>query len=295
MGKPAKKAADPVPTYTPTDSERQAAQRVLDRRTRTPPAPKFKIEVTGDKIVNISADHADPAICHTLLADAMGTGDYDFAAGLLAQLTDVSRSSRVATKQELDFILSVVRGISPRDETEALLAAQMAAIHNATMVAARRLNHVETVPQQDSASTMLNKLARTFANQVEALKKYRSAGEQTIKVQHVTVNDGGQAIVGNVSQGVGARQKREGNPMNLVQRMNAAPRCSATSKRSRCQCRAPAVRGWTVCRFHGARGGAPKGKANGAWKHGGYSNEALAARRHCAALIRSAGKIIRKL
>ena len=91
----------------------------------------------------------------------------------------------------------------PKDETEALLAAQMAAIHNATMVAARRLYHVETIPQQDSASNMLNKLARTFAAQVEALKKYRSAGEQTIKVQHVTVNEGGQAIVGNVNQGGG--------------------------------------------------------------------------------------------
>jgi hypothetical protein len=44
-------------------------------------------------------------------------------------------------------------------------------IHNATMMAARRLNHVDTIAQQDSASTMLNKLARTFANQVEALKK----------------------------------------------------------------------------------------------------------------------------
>jgi hypothetical protein len=39
--------------------------------------------------------------------------------------------------------------------------------------------------------------------QVEALKKYRTAGEQTIKVQHVTVNDGSQAIVGNVGQGWG--------------------------------------------------------------------------------------------
>lgn len=109
-------------------------------------------------------------------------------------------------------MLSVVRGINPRDETEALLAAQMAAIHNATMVAARRLNHVETVPQQDSASTMLNKLARSFAAQVEALKKYRSAGEQTIKVQHVTVNEGGQAIVGNVSQGGGGTAKNGGRP-----------------------------------------------------------------------------------
>ena len=83
--------------------------------------------------------------------------------------------------------------------------------------------------------------------------------------------------------------------MNLVQRMNAAPRCSATSKRSRRQCRAPAVRGWTVCRFHGARGGAPKGKANGAWKHGRYSNEARAVRRQCVALLQAARKTLAKL
>jgi len=53
-------------------------------------------------------------------------------------------------------------------------------------------------------------------------------------------------------------------------------------------CQAPAMRGWTVCRFHGARGGAPKGKANGAWKHGDYSNEASRFRRECAALLREA-------
>ena len=105
-----------------------------------------------------------------------------------------------------------MRGINPRDETEALLAAQMAVIHNATMAAARRLSHVETIAQQDSASTMLNKLARTFASQVEALKKYRSGGEQTIKVQHVTVNEGGQAIVGNFSQGGGGAGKNGGQP-----------------------------------------------------------------------------------
>ena len=80
------------------------------------------------------------------------------------------------------------------------------------MAAARRLSHVETIAQQDSASTMLNKLARTFASQVEALKKYRSGGEQTIKVQHVTVNEGGQAIVGNVSQGGGGTGKNGGQP-----------------------------------------------------------------------------------
>ncbi len=50
--------------------------------------------------------------------------------------------------------------------------------------------------------------------------------------------------------------------------MHLSPRCTATSKRTRKPCQAPAVRGWSVCRFHGARGGAPKGQANGAYCHG---------------------------
>src|SRR5262245_27241065 len=207
----AKKASDTASSYTPTEREQQAAQRVLERRARKAPTPRFKLELIGNK-VTISADHPEPEICHTLLADSLATGDYEFAGGLLAQLTDASRMGKIATKQELDFVLSLVHGINPRDETEALLAVQMAAIHNAIMTAARRLNHVETIPQQDSASNMLNKLARTFASQVEALKKYRSGGEQTIKVQHVTVNDGGQAIVGNVSQGGGEESKNGGQP-----------------------------------------------------------------------------------
>ena len=212
MSRTTKKSAPSPTPYTPSDREVQAARRVMERRALTAPPPSFNIEVAAPNCVNISADHQDPAINYFLLADAFGTGDYELADGLLKQLAGASRLGKTVTKQELDFMLCLVRGLNPRDETEALLACQMAAIHNATMVAASRLNRVETVPQQDSASNMLNKLARTFASQVEALKKYRSAGEQTIKVQHVTVNDGGQAIVGNVSRGGGGTDKNGGQP-----------------------------------------------------------------------------------
>jgi hypothetical protein len=34
---------------------------------------------------------------------------------------------------------------------------------------------------------------------MDALQKYRSGGEQRITVQHVTVNDGGQAVVGTIN------------------------------------------------------------------------------------------------
>jgi hypothetical protein len=46
-----------------------------------------------------------------------------------------------------------------------------------------------------------------------------------------------------------------------MQRAHVAPRCTAKSKRTGKPCRAPAVRGWKVCRMHGARGGAQKASA----------------------------------
>jgi hypothetical protein len=65
-----------------------------------------------------------------------------------------------------------------------------------------------------------------------------------------------------------------------------APRCTATSKRTKQRCRAPAVKGWTVCRNHGAGGGAPRGERNGMYRHGLYTKEAIAERRALAKMLR---------
>lgn len=64
------------------------------------------------------------------------------------------------------------------------------------------------------------------------------------------------------------------------------PRCSAHSKQTKQPCRAYPAPGWTVCRFHGARGGAPKGQRNGAYRHGLYTKEAVEQRRILRALLR---------
>ena len=78
--------------------------------------------------------------------------------------------------------------------------------------------------------------------------------------------------------------------MNAPHPFQLSPRCTATSKRTRKRCRAPAVNGWTVCRFHGAGGGGPKGKRNGMYKHGLYTNEAIEERRALSALLRASRK-----
>ena len=101
-------------------------------------------------------------------------------------------------------------------------------------------------------------------------------------------------------QGTGGDKKGEANLMEQEQTeqgknweyaFQKAPRCTAKSKRTGQRCKAPALRGYNVCRFHGARGGAPKGKANGAWKHGYYSEAAKAERLLVRLLLRDSSSL----
>ncbi len=158
------------------------------------------------------ASHAKaPAVAHTALrptADnpvaaqptaASGAANDAFYGALLRQLAVTAFQGDEINKDDLGFICSVVNGTESRDLLEYMLVAQMAVVHIATMTSARRLRSADTMPKQDSAERAFNKLARTFATQMEALTRYRTGGEQKV-VQNVSVSDGGQAIVGNVTQ-----------------------------------------------------------------------------------------------
>ena len=186
--------------YEPTSREQEAIEAHFARRRKRPPAPRMKVS-QEEGMAHISVDHPEPAVGQVLLMGALGTTDADFLKGLLGQLANAGTKGRVVDEHGLNFMLAVVKGVEPRDQLEAMLAAQMAAVHVATMTFAGRLAHVKNIAQQDSAERAFNKFARTFATQAEALKRYRSGGEQTVRVEHVTVNEGGQAIVGNVTNG----------------------------------------------------------------------------------------------
>jgi hypothetical protein len=79
----------------------------------------------------------------------------------------------------------------------------MAAVHMAIMSFADRLSSASSPHQAEAAEKSLNKLARTFTTQMEALNRYRGKGQQKMTVEHVHVHEGGQAIVGNVTKGGG--------------------------------------------------------------------------------------------
>lgn len=77
--------------------------------------------------------------------------------------------------------------------------------------------------------------------------------------------------------------------------MQQAPRCSAHSKRTGLPCGSPAVEGWSVCRMHGAGGGAPRGKRNGNYRHGDRTMETIALKAEIRDLVKESRKLMAQI
>ncbi|MAY30415.1 MAG: hypothetical protein CL627_14590 [Aurantimonas sp.] len=108
----------------------------------------------------------------------------------------------VAKKQLQCSAPGAMMNIGPKDAIEGMLAAQMVATHNAAMECYRRAMLPEqTLVGRESALNHGNKLSRSYATLVQAFDKHRGRGQQTVRVEHVHVYGGGQAIVGQVSHG----------------------------------------------------------------------------------------------
>jgi hypothetical protein len=138
--------------------------------------------------------------------------DDDFANGLLSQLIAAGELGREHDDLEVNFLLSVIEGIRPRDMVEAMLATQMAMVHVMTVKLARRLHRSIDPASQDGAANSLAKLVRTFAAQMEALTRHRSGGSPSVLVGHVSFREGSQAILGNVTQNQGEAAPEETAP-----------------------------------------------------------------------------------
>ena len=164
-------------------------------QARAAAAPRIRLLSHGYAI-----DHPDPELGEQLMADALGVADRDAMHGILRQLVKASVKDERPDEVSLGFMISMVKSIKPRDSVEAMLVAQMVCVHVMAMRCAHHLANAEDIAQQDSAGRALARLARTFPAQIEALNRYRSHGEPAITVQNVSVQDGGKAIVGNVTQ-----------------------------------------------------------------------------------------------
>jgi hypothetical protein len=169
-------------------------------------AKKNKVKQSG-KTLNLLGDEES-------LFRMTGSRDEYFGMTLLNQTVGCIWKPLENSEHENKAIAmgKAMEGIAPKDEIEGMLAAQMVGVHNASMECMKRA----MVPDQPSDFRNLNlnqatKLTRTFTTQMEALNRHRGKGQQKMTVEHVHVYEGGQAIVGSVTQG-GVDTKKDEQP-----------------------------------------------------------------------------------
>ena len=182
------------------------ANKAIQTKTKSPLKIKKEIVSTDTKKVNpITLKIIDGVF---KINESYKGGFDSFGIENMAMLRlilhQVISSSSEYNETLANGAIAMYQALEPQDHYERLLVAQMIAVHNIAMDLSRRA----MIPNQtdDAHNSYMNnttKFMRTFTAQMEALNKYRTGGKQTIQVQHVNVNEGGQALVGNVNKGEG--------------------------------------------------------------------------------------------
>src|SRR5215218_9295491 len=117
-----------------------------------------------------------------------------------------------------------------------MLAAQMIVVHDAAVECFRRAHLPEqTFEGRQAALGQASKLVRSYTTLLEALDRHRSKGQpQVVRVERVTVEAGGQAIVGAVSH-PGGGDERESAEQPHAQALAHTPEPSMWSADPRWQ------------------------------------------------------------
>ena len=147
------------------------------------------------------------------LMTAFGTTSSAFVQASLHQLIAAARLpnsgiSEIAVNASLAFI----EGAKPEGEIEGALVLQMACTHSAAMTVLGKFGGGGTERNIVAKASAAARLLRAYATQVEALRRLRNGGSQLVRVEHVHVNEGGQALIGNVKSTPGSgRLEDHGN------------------------------------------------------------------------------------
>ena len=129
----------------------------------------------------------------------------------------LSLSRRGATTSPLNAALAMIEAAAPKDELVGALAVQMACTHTAAMAVLAKLDSGFGTERRITAfGSTAARLLRAYAMQMEVLRRLRHGGHQHVRVEHVHINDGGQAVIGNVkgrvSDGSADSEKEDSSP-----------------------------------------------------------------------------------
>ncbi len=172
---------------------------VARQRGRLPPV-RVKLWRDGYRPAKVHPPDGEHENWWQRLNKALGTGSSDFTNACMFQIQAAARTpfggiSELAT----NAVLAMIEAAAPKDEIEGALAVQMACTHTAAMAILARLD-CASERQVAAIGSAAARVFSAYATQVEVLRRLRHGGHQYLRVEHVHVNDGGQAVIGNVKR-----------------------------------------------------------------------------------------------
>jgi hypothetical protein len=198
----------------PNPVERAEIKKARKRTTARAPRIVMHIEDRGKAGSVVYPAHSDEEGHDYRLADVFGTRSLQFVYSMLKGLGEATEDHSQSldlnpgSPDQLAFnaALAVIDGVRPKDEIEAMLAGHMAVANILLLELVARTRAAVAghryegngIKRLDVLGSLTTKLMRTYTMQVETLARKRRKGEQNIRVEHVHVHAGGQAIVGNV-------------------------------------------------------------------------------------------------
>jgi hypothetical protein len=173
-------------------------------RRRLPPV-RVKVWDANGRIAKVYPPDGEGEIWWERLNKALGTRSSDFVNAALFQIQAAARSPWGGISElSMNAALAMIEAAAPKDEIEGALAIQMACTHTAAMSVLAKLDAAFVTERRVAAfGSAAARLLRAFANQVEVLRRLRQGGHQYVRVEHVHVGDGGQAVIGNVNASSG--------------------------------------------------------------------------------------------
>ena len=167
-----------------------------------PPPVRVKVFRADGKIARVHPPDGESAVWWRRLKKALGTTSGDFVNASLFQIQSASRSPWGGISElAMNAALAMIEAAAPKDEIEGALAVQMACTHTAAMAVLAKLDAAFGSERHVAAfGSTAARLMRAYATQVEVLRRLRNGGQQYVRVEHVHVNDGGQAVIGNVKK-----------------------------------------------------------------------------------------------
>jgi hypothetical protein len=142
---------------------------------------------------------------------------------LKCTIATVANTDPNAASQRVAAVSAALAAFKPADEIEGMIAAQAVALHHAAMECLRRavlpdqMSDVASKLRKDAAN-----MARAMTDMLDALDRKRGkGGQQVVRVEHVHVHRGGQAIVGNVQGGDAVAAAKPAAPLAIGQEQSS--------------------------------------------------------------------------